>query len=723
MGLLHYTIGKTRKNRFRLIATLLSMIMFIEQPLWALSNAKYLEIKKNVESLELIKHDMSVGEFLKKDGRFLPYVIKKPMEWVSVLHPEVSLSKITVTKIPAARKTSTLKGAKEEFDIQLQMNFLGTPVVMTFVEEGDVVAKINGQQITRSDVDQVFPYMKKIAKALEFNQADTYLKAVPTEEGLKNIESIKSSSSESTRKATGSRSPASSSTKIAVKSQPQKSKTGPLVPYDVFVKMNKSQQIKYIKNVRLLLESMEEVGLARAKVINQESKSHTKSKKTSAIDNENTLTPWQSSPFFQIWIAGLNEAIAAGKETDYSNESCLVAGRLSAYGKGNDGRWSCGANDERIKSSACDGSGGIVCDTTFFASANSDLKVCVGPDRGGTSSATAQCAKQAPADATLAGLLKGIKGGVGQKTKDDFDTVQTQISSHYSLLIAVCNGGNVIDKSIFKQHPGLKDDQQKACKNFRERYEALKKDCESFAQTKVGKDTGLTCTDAPEKPPVVVPPPAESEENCNSAFQAFIQTSKTGALPLDGNGKCAQGTTAGPKQWKLDSIPNCQRNYCDNANASEDPNVSACVADMNKRGAKTAAQKEQLNCGDSKKIAFAPGSPCGNVDYHLCLCKPGVYKTSCSGNDSNDSNNGGNSGEKEEGWFSRFFSGIGDWFSNNWKDILKWTVIAGVGFAALKGMNSAYKRSLDQRYKNNSQDTPKTTDSSQDNSHLPPPVK
>lgn len=706
MGLLHYTIGKTRKNRFRLIATLLSMIMFIEQPLWALSNAKYLEIKKNVESLELIKHDMSVSEYLKKDGRFLPYVIKKPMEWVSVLHPEVSLSKITVTKIPAARKSSTLKGAKEEFDIQLQMNFLGTPVVMTFVEEGDVIAKINGQQITRSDVDQVFPYMKKIAKALDFNQGDTYLKAVPTEEGLKNIESVKSSSSESTRKATGSRSPASSSTKIAVKSQPQKSKTGPLVPYDVFVKMNKSQQIKYIKNVRRLLESMEEVGLARAKVINEESNSQAKTKKTSATEKENKLTPWQSSPFFQIWIAGLNEAIAAGRAAvDYSNESCLVAGHLSTYGKGNDGRWSCGANDESIKDDNCKGSGGIVCDTTFFASANSDNKICVGPDRGGKSSATELCGKGVSADDTLVGLLNG------KKTKADFDSVQTQIMSHHNTLSAVCNDGKVLQKDIFIQHPSLKADQQKACNSFQERYMALKKDCETFAATKAGQDSGLTCTDAPP----VVPPPAQS---CDSAFQAFIQTSKTGALPLDGNGTCAQGTTAGPKQWKLDSIPNCQRNYCDNANASEDPTVSACVADMNRRGAKTDAEKDQLNCKPGQAATFQ-GSRCGNVDYNLCLCGPGVYKTSCSGNDGNDNQKP----EKDEGWFSRFFSGIGDWFSNNWKDILKWTVIAGVGFAALKGMNSAYKRSLDQKYKNNSQDTPNTTDSSQDNSHLPPPVK
>lgn len=699
MGLLHYTIGKTRKNRFRLIATLLSMIMFIEQPLWALSNAKYLEIKKNVESLELIKHDMSVSEFLKKDGRFLPYVIKKPMEWVSVLHPEVSLSKITVTKIPAARKTSTLKGSKEdkeEFDIQLQMNFLGTPVVMTFVEEGDVVAKINGQQITRSDVDQVFPYMKKIAKALEFNQADTYLKAVPTEEGLKNIESAKAS--------TNSRTPASIL-------EAKKSKTGPLVPYAVFVKMNKSQQIKYIKNVRRLLESMEEVGLARAKVINEESKSQAKAKKTSATDKENKLTPWQSSPFFQIWIAGLNEAIAAGKATvDYSKESCLVAGHLSTYGKGSDGRWSCGANDDKIKDDNCKGSGGIVCDTTFFASVNSDKKICVGPDRGGKSSATESCGKRVTADDTLVGLLNG------KTTKADFDSVQVQIVSHHNALSAVCNAGNVIDKPIFKQHPGLQVDQQKACTSFRERYMALTKDCVTFAATDAGKKIGLTCKDAaPEPQPPQPPPPAQS---CDSAFQAFIQTSKTGALPLDGNGKCAQGTSAGPKQWKLDSIPNCQRNYCDNANASEDPTVSACVADMNRRGAKTAAEKDQLNCKPGQAATFQ-GSRCGNVDYYLCLCGPGVFKTSCSGNDGNDNQKP----EKEEGWFSRFFSGIGDWFSNNWKDILKWTAIAGIGFAALKGMNSAYKRSLDQRYKNNSQDTPKTTDSSQDNSHLPPPVK
>ena len=48
-------LAKLEKS-FRLIATFaFHDYMFIEQPLWALSNAKYLEIKKMFESLELIK--------------------------------------------------------------------------------------------------------------------------------------------------------------------------------------------------------------------------------------------------------------------------------------------------------------------------------------------------------------------------------------------------------------------------------------------------------------------------------------------------------------------------------------------------------------------------------------------------------------------------------------------------------------------------------------------
>jgi hypothetical protein len=459
---------------------------------------------------------------------------------------------------------------------------------------------------------------------------------------------------------------------------------------------------------------MEEVGLARAKVINEESKSQAKAKKTSATDKENKLTPWQSSPFFQIWIAGLNEAIAAGRPpADYPQESCLVAGRLSTYGKGNDGRWSCGANDESIKDGNCKGSGGIVCDTTFFASANSDKKICVGPDRGGKSSATATCAEKVSVDDTLVGLLNGTKG---KNTKEEFDNIQGEIYGHYNQLAVVCKDGNVVQKDIFKQHPSLKVDQQKACNSFQERYMALKKDCEKFADTDAGKKFGLTCKDATPEPPPPQPPPAQS---CDAEFSAAIAGMGTGAVAVaSATTTCPEGKH-GPKEW-ISKDKSCKKYYCDNLKDGADPNVSACVTEMKNKGAKTASEKDQLNCKPNGMPSTFDGSVCGNVSYYLCLCGPGVYKTSCSGN---DGNNGGNSGEKEEGWFSRFFSGIGDWFSNNWKDILKWTVIAGVGFAALKGMNSAYKKSLDQRYKNNSQDTPKTTDSSQDNSHLPPPVK
>lgn len=405
------------------ISWVVSMLLAFQPTAWALSKDDQQNLKKFLEETQITQREVSLKEFYEKTKHSYPENVRKELKALVDADPNLKLPKISVTKVT---------GSNGEEDVQLQFVHNGGSAIMTLVGKDGIFAKVGKEVIRYEDMQNL-------------DKANTSFEKAISPKG---------------RMATTDRNPSSI---------PNRGATPVFLKAKDLMKLDKNSQRKYFKNLRDLLETMEEV-------------QHTVvPKKTGSLEKS------QIDLFVSLFIT---QAFAAGNEVGMA---CIIGGHLSTFQKEANGKLSCGEGDRNL-SQGCPVATDVRCNPVVYGS---DKPICV--TAGYTT--TQLCNK-----AVTGGGFKDIPDIA--KTSAELDKLTEAARSQAAQLQAVCEGSFSESSAPSAAFRNKFKDQFATCAEFQNRVAEINRWPCSNPEFKSNKNYARLCEAANnggQLPPV--PPP------------------------------------------------------------------------------------------------------------------------------------------------------------------------------------------------------------------------